>query len=133
MKFFLDTNICIYALNGQYPGVQNHLLSKKPSDIAIPAMVQAELYFGALKSSSKNKVLETLKRFLAPFEKIAFDPACSIIYAEIRADLEKKGTVIGPNDLIIAATTLAHNAILVTANTREFSRIKKLALEDWTK
>lgn len=96
-------------------------------------MVQAELYFGALKSSSKNKVLEALNKFLTPFEKIAFDPACSIIYAEIRAYLEKKGSVIGPNDLIIAATTLAHNAILVTANTREFSRIKKLAVEDWTK
>jgi len=56
-----------------------------------------------------------------------------LVYAEIRADLEKRGTVIGPNDLIIAATAIMYNAILVTANFKEFSRIKKLGVEDWTK
>jgi len=132
MRYFLDTNICIHALKGQYPAIKNHLLSKKPSDIAIPAIVHAELYYGALKSSAKSKVLEALKTFLDPFEIIAFNSSCSLVYAEIRADLEKRGAVIGPNDLIIAATALAYNAVLVTANTKEFLRVKKLVVEDWT-
>jgi len=76
MRYFLDTNICIYALKGQYPAIKDHLLSKKPSDIAIPAIVEAELYYGALKSNAKNRVLEALKSFLDPFEIIAFDSAC---------------------------------------------------------
>jgi tRNA(fMet)-specific endonuclease VapC len=69
---------------------------------------------------------------LEPFEIVPFDTLCAEWYADIRENLERRGQVIGPNDLLIAATTLAHHGTLVTHNTREFRRIARLTLEDWT-
>ncbi len=132
MRYFLDTNICIYALNNRYPRIKQIMKDLSPSDIAIPAMVKAELYYGALKSRKKTKVIAALDRFLFPFEIISFDDRVIMAYAQIRADLEKEGNIIGPNDLIIAATALSHEATLVTHNTQEFSRVDDLLLEDWT-
>jgi len=70
-------------------------------------------------------------RFLEPFEVISFDDGSSVVYAKIRAALEKKGKVIGPNDLIIAATVISHKGILITHNIKEFSKISGLQIEDW--
>jgi tRNA(fMet)-specific endonuclease VapC len=68
-----------------------------------------------------------------PFEIAPFDALAAYSYGKIRASLEKCGQIIGPNDLIIAATVLSQNEILVTNNTKEFTRVKNLALENWTK
>ncbi|HPT13003.1 MAG TPA: PIN domain-containing protein, partial [Bacteroidales bacterium] len=65
-------------------------------------------------------------------EIVPFDDDCSIVYSKIRSAMELKGTIIGPNDYIIAATVLAKNGILVTNNTKEFARVKSLKIENWT-
>ena len=103
MKYFLDTNICIYALKNKFPRIKEKMERLSPSEIAIPSMVKTELYFGAQKSQNKKKVISTLDEFLAPFDVIPFGDPEAVTYAEIRAKLEKSGKIIGPNDLIIAA------------------------------
>jgi tRNA(fMet)-specific endonuclease VapC len=128
----LDTNICIYLLKGTFPALKMRVESHSPSTIAIPAIVKAELYFGANKSQSKAKTLKVLDAFLAPLPIIPFGDEESIFYGRIRADMEAEGQPIGPNDLLIAATALARGAVLVTHNVKEFQRVKGLVWEDWT-
>ena len=83
------------------------------------------------KSQHKSKNLANINRFLEPFEIVPFDDVCSIVYSKIRSAMELKGTIMGPNDYIIAATVLAKNGILVTNNIKEFKRIKSLKVENW--
>ncbi len=129
--WFLNTNICIYFLNGTNSTVRDRLLSTAPVDIAIPAIVKAELLFGASKSKHRAIVSEKLNQFLGIFEIVPFGDEATSVYADIRATLETKGSPIGPNDLLIAATVLYHNGILVTNNVREFSRVPGLKIENW--
>jgi tRNA(fMet)-specific endonuclease VapC len=118
-------------LKGKYPALKERLLSHQPDEIKIPAIVAAELFFGAHKSNQKERNIQMVKDFLFPFEIISFASNEIEIYGEIRADLEKSGNVIGPNDLIIAASTLANEATLVTNNTSEFQRVPNLKIENW--
>jgi tRNA(fMet)-specific endonuclease VapC len=131
MRYLLDTNTCIRFINGRSPGIRAQMLKVDDTDIAISTIVQAEMYAGSAKSQyperSRKKQDEFFKRFtLLPFDTVAADH-----YGAIRADLEKKGTPIGGNDLLIAAVALAHNLTLVTNNTREFQRVVGLKLVDW--
>ena len=132
MMYFFDTNICIYFLKGIFPGIQKKMLESQPGKIKIPAMVAAELVYGAWKSKQAVSNTEKVGRFLKPLQIIPFDKEAAFIYGRIRSAPEKNGNPVGFNDLIIAATTLAHNGTLVTNNTAEFSRIEGLVLEDWT-
>jgi tRNA(fMet)-specific endonuclease VapC len=132
MKYLLDTNICIYALKNTFPQILKNMKKKHPSDIAIPSIVKAELYYGAQKSLYREKVIQVLDSFLKPFFILPFDDKASLWYAKIRAELELNGYVIGPNDLIIAACALAHGSILVTHNIKEFQKVSGLHMEDWT-
>ncbi len=129
---FLDTNICIYAIKNKYPSIVEHFKRHSPKDIKIPSIVKAELLLGAEKSSFRSKTKSIIEQFLFPFEIIPFDDKATVFYAEIRAKLEKSGQLIGPNDLIIAAIVIAHNGCLITNNTNEFKRIKKLKIKNWT-
>jgi len=131
--YFLDTNTCIYFLNGSHESIRTRLLSTSPEEIAIPSIVKAELIFGAYKSKKKAKNLEKVELFLDPFQIIPFEDAMTYLYAEIRNDLESRGIPIGPNDLLIAAIVKFHGGILVTNNTNEFKRIKGLMLENWAR
>ena len=72
-----------------------------------------------------------MKQFLTPFEIISFDSKAATIYADIRFFLAKRGNIIGPNDLILAATVLANNGSLVTKNQGEFRRLESLSLLNW--
>ena len=72
MSFFLDTNICIYALKGSFPEISRQLAARTPSDIKIPSMVEAELFFGVEKSKRRERTLEIVERFLSPFEIVPF-------------------------------------------------------------
>ncbi|MDC7235379.1 MAG: type II toxin-antitoxin system VapC family toxin [Spirochaetales bacterium] len=130
--YCLDTNICIYYLKGLYPGLKSRLLLENPGNIRIPSIVKAELLYGAEKSRLKEENLELIRQFLFPLEILDFGSRESEEYSLIRAFLESKGQVIGPNDLLIAATAKASNAILITHNTGEFSRVPDLKIEDWT-
>jgi tRNA(fMet)-specific endonuclease VapC len=131
MNYYLDTNICIAYLNGRSENVRDKLLAKKPSAIKIPSMVAAELYLGAYKGTKTEKGLQDAERFLSIFEIIPFDDRCILHYAKTRAALERTRQMIGPNDIIIAATVMAHGGILVTNNVREFARVDGLMCEDW--
>lgn len=131
MKYFLDTNICVYYLKGMYPGIVENLLSKNPEDIKIPSIVKAELLYGAEKSQTKDKTREKIYEFLFPFEIVGFNDDAAEIFGKMREYLEKKGMIIGPNDLILASTVLSFNGTLITNNVKEFKRIKELKIENW--
>ena len=133
MNYYLDTDICIFALKDEFPTIKKELHGFTPEDIKIPSLVQAELLLGALKSANPRQEITIVERFLSPYEIIPFGKQEAVVYAKIRCDLEKKGTSIGPNDLIVAATVLAHQGVLVTHNTKEFDRIAGLLTQDWTK
>ncbi len=132
MKYFLDTNVCIYYLKGMYPGLKEKLLSCNPEMIGIPAITKAELLYGAEKSKRRKENLDRVNEFLLPFQIQGFADPESRVYAYIRSDLEKKGMLIGPDDIIIASIVLANNGVLVTHNTKEFNRVNGLVFEDWT-
>ena len=131
MNYFLDTDICIFALKGKYSEIKRQLKKLSPDIIKIPSIVKAELLLGANKSKHPQKVFSIVQEFLLPFEIVPFCDKSAVYYAQIRYDLEKQGKIIGPNDLIIAATALANNAKLVTHNTKEYKRIKQLKVIDW--
>lgn len=94
-------------------------------------MVKAELYYGAYKSAKHEANLAVLAILFASFNSYPFDGEAARLSGEIRADLARKGTPIGPYDLQIAAIALANDCVLVTHNVGEFSRIAGLKLEDW--
>ena len=129
--FFLDTNTCIYFLNGRYPALQQRLLSHRPAEICIPALVKAELIYGAWKSVRVEQNTSVVLQFLQPFSVAGFDDATVEHYARLRDSLERSGTPIGPNDMIIASVVLANRGVLVTHNVGEFSRVAGLVVEDW--
>lgn len=131
MKFYLDTNICIYFLKGQYPQLLDRMLSYKPDDIKISSMVKAELLYGVEKSKRRDENRDKLRKFLLPFEIIPFNDRAAAEYSVIRAEMEKRGEPIGPNDLIISATVLSQDGTLVTNNEKEFRRVPGLAVENW--
>ena len=133
MIYCLDTKIVIYALNRSNERLTRQLQATKPSRIKVPEIVRAELLFGVSKSSRKMAALSAVQAFLEPYELLPFAGDAAEHYADIRGRLEKKGKVIGPADLIIAATARAAGAVLVTHNTKEFSRVPGLQIEDWTK
>ena len=132
MKYLLDTNICIKYLNKRSENIINRLLQISKNDVSICSVVKAELYFGAQKSKDTEKTLEKVESFISFLSSYPFDDIAAIEYGIIRATLEMSGNLIGPNDLMIAAIAKANNLILVTNNTKEFSRISDLAVEDWT-
>ncbi len=127
----MDTNICIHYLKGVFPSIRENLLATPPNEIKIPVTVHSELLYGVQKSSRKKENTQKLYGFLMPFEIVLYTDRMSETYAEIRAVCEKKGTSVGPNDLLIAAIVLANNGTLATRNKIEFSRIPGLKLTEW--
>ena len=124
MTYLLDTNACIKYLNGKSENIRRNLESKQPQEMLVCSVVKAELFYGVQKSVKQKENLEKVHKFLDQFVSLSFDDEASEKYGEVRADLEKTGTPIGPNDLLIASIALANNVILVTHNTREFKRVK---------
>ncbi len=131
MIYLLDTNVCIRYLNGRSWQVVQRLQSLPVEQVAVCSVVKAELFYGAMKSQTPARSLAKQQVFLQPFQSLPFDDQAAEHYGRIRADLAAKGTPIGPNDFMIAAIALAYNAVLVTHNIREFSRVSDLELEDW--
>lgn len=129
--YLLDTNACIRLLRNTSRQLLRQSQQHDPSELKLCSVVKAELRYGAQRSSHREANLALLQRFFAPFESVPFDDECADHYGQIRFDLERAGRTIGPNDLMIAATALAHGLILVTHNTNEFSRVSGLRIEDW--
>jgi tRNA(fMet)-specific endonuclease VapC len=126
----LDTNIIVYYLKGM-PSVVARILAMEGPELAIPSVVAYELEYGTLKAKGSRRK-ELITRLLKDSVQVPFDHEAAREAARIRIELERHGSVIGPLDLLIAGTALSRGAILVTNNTKEFSRVKGLRLADWT-
>jgi tRNA(fMet)-specific endonuclease VapC len=127
----LDTNICIYIIKNKPQNVRERLKEFDIGDLVLSSITVSELYYGVYKSEHMEKNLLALEHFLKPFDVLGYDIKASIAYGKIRADLEKKGQIIGGLDMMIAAHALSCNMILVTNNIKEFQRVKGLKLDNW--
>ncbi|MFA7239756.1 MAG: type II toxin-antitoxin system VapC family toxin [Sulfuricellaceae bacterium] len=127
----LDTNACIQLWQRKNLVVRRRFADHGPADIALCSVVKAELLYGAWRSIRIEKNLHLLTQLFAPLQSLPFDDAAAEHYAQIRSNLAAQGRLIGANDLLIAAIARAHNAILITHNADEFSRVDGLLMEDW--
>lgn len=133
MIYLLDSNACITWMRGDSDKFIEQALQRATGfgDLVLCSVVKAELLFGVHASARASENLQRTLRFFEGFPSLPFDDQCAVSYGELRAFLRQKGQLIGPNDLLIAATALAHGATLVTHNVVEFSRVPDLMLEDW--
>ena len=130
MRYLLDTDICIYAINERPPKVLQALREHHAEGLAVSSITAAELHFGVERSSSaRNR--EALSRFLAALQVLPFDAQAAALSGQLRAWLATQGTPIGPYDTLIAAHAHALGVTLVSNNTREFARVPGLKLANW--
>jgi tRNA(fMet)-specific endonuclease VapC len=130
MRYLLDTDICIYVINKRPERVLDRFLMHEAAGLGVSSVTAAELLYGVAKKRSERNLV-ALRRFLAPLEIAPFDFPAAEIYGGLRAWLASQGTPIGPHDTQIAATALALGITLVSNNTREYSRVPGLKLENW--
>ena len=131
MKVMLDTNTCIAIIRRKPPQVLKRFNAYRIGEIGISWVTLAELEFGVAKSRQQENNQAALDEFVLPLEIANFDRETARVYGRVRALLEKKGTPIGSLDVMIGAHALSLGVTLATNNTREFSRIKGLAVVDW--
>ncbi len=131
MKYLLDTNACIVFLNRRSDKLKQRLALCQPQQIVLCSVVKAELFYGAMKSQHQTASFAKAENFCAHFHSLPFDDKAALVYGKIRRDLSAIGQPIGANDFMIAAIALANQVTLITHNTREFSRVSGLLLEDW--
>ena len=129
--YLLDSNICIYLINGRPIKVVQKIKEYNPPEIKLSSISIAELEYGVSKSENREKNRQALIDFASAFDIVDFNDDDAEIYGMIRADLEKKGQIIGPYDMQIAAQAISRNMVLVTNNVREFCRVKNLKIENW--
>ena len=133
MKYMLDTNICIYTIKHKPPEVIKAFLCHEPDDMCISSITYGELMHGVEKSQAVERNRAAITLFLSAISILPFDSDAAEKYGAVRADLERKGTPIGPMDMLIAGHARSRGLILVMNNTREFFRVNELEVEDWTK
>lgn len=134
MSHLLDTNSWIDHLRrGPASKVTDKLTAATPGSVFLCSLVVGELLYGAYHGGAAHqaKNLALIVSLRQQFPSVPFDDRAAEEYGKARAHLASVGSMIGPNDLIIAATALVHGYILVTHNTREFGRVPGLRLEDW--
>jgi len=131
MTYLLDTDTCIAFLRARDPGLRQRFAALSAEEMIVPAPVRGELFYGAARSQDPQRARRQVDAFLAPFASRPFDDNAAAAYGEIRAQLAASGTLIGPNDLLIAAIACSASLTLVTHNTREFGRVPGLVLADW--
>lgn len=132
LKYMLDTNIAIYIIKKR-PLELLETFNRYDSQMCISSITLAELLHGVEKSTMPEKNLRNVEDFVSRLEVLPYDDNAASHYSDIRADLERKGTPIGVNDLHIAGHARSSALILVSNNTEEFIRIEGLRLIDWTK
>jgi tRNA(fMet)-specific endonuclease VapC len=130
VKYLLDTNIVIYVLKRR-PIEILEIFNKNTNRIAISSITLSELIYGAEKSANVDKNLEAIEEFISHLEVLSYDAKASQHYGQIKSALEKRGEIIGENDIHITAHAISQGLILVTNNLKEFKRVSNLALENW--
>lgn len=128
--YALDTNSVSYFLKGK-GHVGERLLATPPTSVGLPSVVLYELAYGAARAKAPRGLVDKLEAFLGSLRVLPFGEPEARTAARLRLALEGAGQPIGPLDLLIAATALEQQAVLVTHNTREFARVDGLRLEDW--
>lgn len=129
-RVMLDTNIVSHIMRFPNSAAGDRLASYPPNQLAISSVVLAELRFGAVRVGSR-RLQEQIVFALKTVATLPFDTAAAEHYADLRAHLERAGTMIGSNDLFIAAHARSLDATLITDNIREFSRVPNLRVENW--
>jgi tRNA(fMet)-specific endonuclease VapC len=132
LRYMLDTDICSYVMKRSNDLLLKRLQKVPVSDACISVITKSELLYGVEVSPRREQDETALNAFLGYVEVLEFPDKASLHYAQIRAHLKKLGTMIGGNDLFIAAHARSLRLTLVTHNTQEFGRVPRLAIEDWT-
>jgi tRNA(fMet)-specific endonuclease VapC len=130
MRYLLDTNTCIAAMRN-HPKVVARLATVSAADCVISTITGCELFTGVEKCANPAKERAKVELLLKTVHEVPFEAGAAREAARIRAFLEALGQPIGPYDVLLACQALALGLILVTANTKEFSRVPGLSLEDW--
>lgn len=129
-RYLLDTNVLI-AVTKRHPGMAERLGSLRASEMLLSSVVLAEIEYGIVKSAKPERNRQVYDTLLRSFDVVDFGATAARHYGVLRAGLERQGQVIGPNDMMIAAQAIAVDAVLVTDNVGEFSRVQGLSVENW--
>jgi tRNA(fMet)-specific endonuclease VapC len=132
VRYMLDTDTCSYIMKRSHRAVLDKLATVPVSEVCVSVITKAELLYGVALSPQASRDDKALRAFLPHVAVLDFPDLAAPHYAKIRADLKKRGQLIGANDLLIAAHARSLGLVLVTNNTSEFGRIKGLRLENWT-
>lgn len=127
-RYVLDTDTVIDAMRGN-ARVTERLAEAFPTDVAISVITLSELWYGVLRGGLSERNLSATRHFVRATRTLPFSRRAAMVHARLRHDM--RAQLIGPHDMLIAATTLAAGAVLVTSNTREFSRVPELQVESW--
>lgn len=131
MRYLIDTNICIYVINNRPPEVRRIFEGHSSSESAVSVITMLELKVGAHKSQLPLSRLDLIDRFASPMTHLPFTDDDAAVAAELRAGLERRGTPIGPYDLLVAAQALNRNLTIITSNETVFRRVPGLKLDNW--
>ena len=131
-RYLLDTNICIYIRQKRPEEVLRRFRKLRPGEAVLSVITYGELLYGAAKSEQRVRAIEQLHELVSVLPALSLPEAAADAYGTIRAELELNGEMIGNNDLWIAAHALAAGLILVTNNEKEFRRVRRLKVQNWT-
>lgn len=132
LKYMLDTNIASFIIKGKSPKLELKFYALPLTTMCISMITRAELLYGVAKMPQATRLKSQVTYFLANIQTLEWDIHASNHYGIVRADLEKRGQVIGSLDMLIASHALAENLIIITNNMDEFKRVNALKFEDWT-
>ena len=132
IRHLFDTNAVIALIGRRSDALLARVEASDPGSIAVSSIAAHELWYGAYRSQKVAFNLETLRLLFTDLPILDFDPEDARTAGEIRADLARQGTPIGPYDVLIAGQARARDVTLITNNTGEFLRVANLKLEDWT-
>jgi tRNA(fMet)-specific endonuclease VapC len=132
MLYLLDTDICAFIARQKHPRVTSRFRSQSAGDLGMSVVTYGELRIGAEKSDRYPASLSALEVFTQTVPVVPIETEVARLYSRVRLDLERRGQIIGANDLWIAAHCLQLGLTLITNNEREFSRIPNLPIENWT-
>ena len=130
LTYMLDTNICIYVMN-EHTAKLREKFNRLTGQLCISSISLAELRYGAEKSARRTENLQTIEQFVARLDILPFSTKAAEHYGELRATLAQSGKLAGPHDMLIGAHARSEGLIVVTNNTREFSRMPGMRVENW--
>ncbi|GAA5131234.1 type II toxin-antitoxin system tRNA(fMet)-specific endonuclease VapC [Alloalcanivorax gelatiniphagus] len=130
LKYMLDTNICIFTIKNR-PAAVRESFRERQGSLCISSVTLMELIYGAERSARRRDNLEVVEGFAARLEVLDYGTEAAAHTGDLRAELARAGTPIGPLDQMIAGHARSRSLVLVTHNTREFDRVPGLRIEDW--